>query len=158
MKYIYVPLLSLFCCCYSLTGKAQQLIAPAGGESPGATWTIGEVIGSYYQTDDCVVIQGFLSYMDLVSSVGIESDEWQEKIMIGPSPIHDNLNVSVPPSFLLSNVHIGIYSLNGTLVQRINLLKSSSNYNVSFLTSGIYVIRVTDMNGQVLATKKIMKL
>lgn len=158
MKYIYIPLLSFLGCFYTFSCKAQQLIAPAGGESPGTTWTIGDVIGGYYQTDDCVVIQGFLSYMDLVSLVGIESDESQEKISIGPSPIHDYLNVTIPPSFLLSTVHIGIYSLNGTLVKQINLLKSPSNYNVSFLTSGIYVIRVFDMDGKVLATKKIIKL
>lgn len=158
MKYIYVPLLSFLGCFYTFSCNAQQLVAPAGGESPEAAWTIGEVIGGYYQKDDCVVIQGFLSYMDLVSSVGIESGESQENVTVGPSPVHENLTVSVPPSFLLSTVHIGIYSLNGTLVKRINLLKSTSNYNVSFLTSGIYVIRFTDMNGQILATKKIMKL
>lgn len=158
MKYIFVPLLSLICCFYALSGKAQQLIAPAGGESSMATWAIGEVISGYYQTDEFSVVQGVLSYMDLVSPVGIESDEWQEKIAVWPSPVIDNLNISIPQSPSFSPVHICFYSLTGALVKQISLLKSSSTYNVSSFAPGIYNIRFTDANGKTIAIKKIIKL
>ena len=74
MKHIYVSLLSVFCCMYALPSNAQQLVATAGEDSPIATWAIGEVIGGHYQSDDCMVIQGILSYflhlLDLKTMIG----------------------------------------------------------------------------------------
>lgn len=123
MKYIFVPLLSLICCFYALSGRAQQLIAPVGGESS----------------------------MDLVSPVGLETDEWQEKIAVWPSPVIDYLNISIPQSSSFSPAHICFYSLTGVLVKQISLLKSPSAYNVSSFAPGIYNIRFTDANGKTIA-------
>lgn len=39
-----------------------------------------------------------------------------------------------------------------------NILKSPSTYNVSSLTSGIYSVKLTDINGKTVVTKKIIKL
>lgn len=156
MKHICVLLLSIICYLDSPPANAQQLIAPAGGDSPTVSWVIGEVIGGYSQTDDCTIVQGILSYIDLSLPVGIETNEWQEKTVIWPSPVSDYLNVSMPP--YSSVVYIHIYSLNGVLVKQFNLLKSPSTYNVSSLTSGIYSIKFTDISGKTIVTKKIMKL
>lgn len=156
MKHIFAPLLSIICCLYSLSANAQQLIAPSGGDSPTVSWAIGEVISGYNQTDDCIIVQGILSYIDLSLPVGIETNEWQEKTVIWPSPVNDCLNVSMPQ--YSSAVYINIYSLNGVLVKQFSLLKSPSTYNVSSLTSGIYSIKFTDMHGKTIVTKKIMKL
>ena len=94
MKHICVPL-SILGCLYASSVYAQQLVAPAGRESPAASWVIGEVVGGYYQTDDGMIVQGILSYIDLSSSVGMEEDEWQEKTMIWPSPVVEYLHPSV---------------------------------------------------------------
>lgn len=98
------------CCLYASSVYAQQLVAPAGRESPAASWVIGEVVGGYYQTDDCMIVQGILSYIDLSSSVGLETDEWQEKTVIWPSPIGDYLNISIL-RLLLWLLSVSIHSM-----------------------------------------------
>ena len=143
MKHICIPLLGILGCLYASSVYAQQLVAPAGRES-------------YYQTDDCMIVQGILSYIDLSSSVGLETDEWQEKTVIWPSPVGDYLNISIPPSASMAS--ISIYSLNGVLARQFNILKSPSTYNVSSLTSGIYSVKLTDINGKTVVIKKIIKL
>ena len=154
MKHICVPL-SILGCLYASSVCAQQLVAPAGRESPAASWVIGEVVGGYYQADDGMVVQGILSYIDLSSSVGMEEDEWQEKTMIWPSPVVDYLNISIPPSASMASINI--YSLKGILVGQFNILKSPSTYNVSFLASGIYSVQLVDINGKTVVTRKIIK-
>lgn len=156
MKHICVSLLSILGCLHAFSAYAQQLIAPAGRESPASSWVIGEVVGGYYRTDDCLIVQGILSYIDLSSSVGLETDEWQEKTVMWPSPVGDYLNVSIPPSASMAS--ISIYSLNGVLVKQFNILRSPSTYNVSSLTSGIYSVKLADINGKTVVTKKIIKL
>lgn len=154
MKHICVPL-SILGCLYASSVYTQQLVAPAGRESPAASWVIGEVVGGYYQTDDGMIVQGILSYIDLSSSVGMEEDEWQGKTMIWPSPVVDYLNISIPPSASMASINI--YSLKGILVGQFNILKSPSTYNVSFLASGIYSVQLVDINGKTVVTRKIIK-
>ena len=103
-----------------------------------------------------MIVQGILSYIDLSSSVGLETDEWQEKTVIWPSPVGDYLNISIPSSASMAS--ISIYSLNGVLARQFNILKSPSTYNVSSLTAGIYSVKLTDINGKTVVTKKIIKL
>lgn len=45
MKHICIPLLGILGCLYASSVYAQQLVAPAGRESPAASWVIGEVVG-----------------------------------------------------------------------------------------------------------------
>ncbi len=154
MKHICVPL-SILGCLYASSVCAQQLVAPAGRESPAASWVIGEVVGGYYQADDGMVVQGILSYIDFSSLVGMEEEEWQEKTMIWPSPVVDYLNISIPPSASMASINI--YSLKGIWVGQFNILKSPSTYNVSFLASGIYSVQLVDINGKTVVTRKIIK-
>ena len=154
MKHICVPL-SFLGCLYASSAYAQQLVAPAGRESPAASWVIGEVVGGYYQADDGMVVQGILSYIDFSSFVGMEEEEWQEKTMIWPSPVIDYLNISIPPSASMASINI--YSLKGILAGQFNILKSPSTYNVSFLASGIYSVQLVDINGKTVVTRKIIK-
>ena len=110
MKHICIPLLGILGCLYASSVYAQQLVAPAGRESPAVSWVIGEVVGGYYQTDDCMIVQGILSYIDLSSSVGLETDEWQEKTVIWPSPVGDYLNISIL-RLLLWLLSVSIHSM-----------------------------------------------
>lgn len=156
MKHIYTPLLSAFCCMCSLSVGAQQLVATAGEDSSIATWAIGEVISGHYQSDDCTVSQGILSYVDLISPVGIEDDEWQDGVAVWPNPVVDNINIRV--SEYSSPIQISLYSVNGTLVKQFLLSGSEDTFNLSSLVSGTYGMRLSGENGKTIVIKKIIKL
>lgn len=156
MKHIYVSLLSVFCCMYALTSNAQQLVATAGEDSPIATWAIGEVIGAHYQSDDCMVIQGILSYVSFSSLVGLEDNDWQDKTAIWPNSVSDYINVCIPQ--YNSPIQVRIYSSNGMLAKQFRLLRSKETFDLSFLAPGMYAVRLIDIDGKAVITPKIIKL
>lgn len=156
MKYIYASLLGAFCCMHTLSSNAQQLVATAGEDSPIATWAMGEVIGGYYQSDDCMVIQGILSYVSFSSLVGMEDNEWQNKTAVWPNPVSDYINVCIPQ--YKSPMQVSIYSSDGMLAKQFRLLRSKDTFDLSFLAPGMYAVRLIGIDGKAVITQKIIKL
>lgn len=79
------------------------------------------------------IIEGTLSIKELEKS----------KIQLFPNPVIDNLNIN----FLNIDVEINVYSIEGKLLFE-NLKPTTKNYrlDISFLKSGLYLLRITDKN------------
>lgn len=156
MKRIYVALLSVFFSSFNFSTHAQQLVAAAGQDSFKASWAIGEVIGGCFQTEDCFIVQGILSYADMGLTVGIEDNEERQKANIWPNPVIDYLNVFIPEYY--NSVQISIYSLVGTMVKQFQLSESKATYSLSSLSPGLYTMELTTIDGKIIENKKIIKL
>ena len=79
------------------------------------------------------IIEGTLSIKELEKS----------KIQLFPNPVIDNLNIN----FSNIDVEINVYSIEGKLLFE-NLKPTTKNYrlDISFLKSGLYLLRITDKN------------
>lgn len=93
-------------------------------------------------------------YLNNVENVGIDTLDYS-KFKIYPNPVQDILNVES-----LSNDKIksfDIYTLKGSLVKHHQTDLSLINIDVSFLSSGVYILSVTNDQGYVNRMKLIKK-
>jgi uncharacterized protein YjdB len=79
------------------------------------------------------------------------SDKDLSDVSIYPNPVEAEITISGNTSFR----SIEIYNVDGTLINRLDNVASTSSINVSELTSGVYIIRLTTANE--CATKRFVK-
>jgi hypothetical protein len=81
--------------------------------------------------------------------------QWNEtKIKIYPNPTTERLYINNNTNE--RELFIIMYDINGRIRLSTNLLEQN-NINVLQLEKGVYVVKVTDQNGEVLATERIIK-
>ena len=156
MKNSYLLLLGSALCIGSASLSAQQLVAVAGEDSPAALWALGEVIAGSYESESLKVGQGVLAYADYYGPISIEEHQEAEAVSVWPNPVHDRLNISLRQELI--PVLVSITGANGVLAGQFSLNREQEVYNLSHLAAGLYYIRLTDINVNLLATKKIIKL
>lgn len=156
MKLIPISLLSILIALCSTPLKAQQLISPAGGESPMAIWALGEVLGGSYQTKSLFVTQGVLTMDEVDNPDGIIENETSRWLRIWPNPVIDKLHLSITnQAFPLL---ITVFSSKGAAEMTQTLREEQASVPLSRLAPGSYYVRLSDNNGHVLTTQKIIKL
>lgn len=89
-------------------------------------------------------------------TLSADNFEITENTSIYPMPFNSSLNIN---SSYLGDVNISIYSIDGKIVEQIQLQKTSNilNLNTESLAAGFYVINVINASNEVLLTKKIIK-
>ncbi|MCZ6594317.1 MAG: M14 family zinc carboxypeptidase [Bacteroidetes bacterium] len=88
-----------------------------------------------------IVEEGILSTNDLVNS----------QFVVYPNPVQDLLNITTP----LENYTIELYTIHGQLVHRTENNNGSQMLDYSYLSSGIYLLRLT--SAEVSQTLRIVK-
>lgn len=87
--------------------------------------------------------------MRLIKDAPLSTNDFDKsKVSVYPNPVKDELNIETE-----YNVEtVQVFDLTGKTVLT---LKGSSNLNVSQLTNGVYILRVTTDNG--VLTQKLVK-
>ena len=153
MKTIFITLLFLV---FTTSSIKAQTIEKFSIDSGGAftivgdiqiLYTIGEVNIQELSTESIGVSEGFINYSksNTLSIGGLDSKKLD--FNIHPNPVIDILNIS-------TNLKIIQLSLFDILGKQILVLKGSKYMNVSYLNSGVYVLKVKTEAGNL--TEKIV--
>lgn len=156
MKNIYAFILGSALCIYGSSLKAQQLIAVGGEDTPTAIWALGEVINGSYQSLNLRVDQGILAFEINSETVSIAENEEPGTISLWPNPVQNTMNISVKEEVFPAYIHL--FNMDGIAIEQFSLYQQQETYNISHLTPGIYYIKLTDNNGNLIVIKKIIKL
>jgi len=153
MKAIFITLLFLV---FTNSSIKAQTIEKFSIDSGGAStivgdiqilYTIGEVNIQELSTESIGVSEGFINYSESNTlSIG-DLDSKKLDFIIYPNPVVDILNIS-------TNLKIIQLSLFDILGKQILVLKDSKYINVSYLNSGVYVLKVKTEAGNL--TEKIV--
>ena len=129
---------------------AQQIISTDGGtitssDKSTLAYTIGEPIAGHVG-NQMTINQGFLNNSaDLVSSNFNLALLGQVEIF--PNPATDNLNITMQES---KETRASILDLNGRILMNSKALHKQSQFKVTHLTSGTYLLLLTNETGSAL--------
>jgi hypothetical protein len=87
-----------------------------------------------------------------VSPSSVEGIELSESILAFPNPSSNVLTISELPAMAF----LHLFSINGEEVLIVKLDKGTSNIDVSALKPGTYLLKIMDMNGKLLTSKKVV--
>lgn len=99
-------------------------------------------------TTDCASV-----FVDLLF-VSINENSGNDLINIFPNPIKETLTIEIEKPI---NGIVFIYNTIGQKILTTEINKSNSTLALSNIQKGIYFIKITDINGNLLITKKILK-
>ena len=138
----------------------QQVVANSGGEGLSAgtnlQWTLGECVT---QTSNVVagtqITQGFQQPSYDVQTL-IEDPGLSFTLDVFPMPASDFLTIKVGSGGLL-NLTAVFYDLNGKIVVQQDLSPGENRIDMHLLPAAQYILNVSDSNGKVLKSSKIVK-
>ncbi|MHA3788486.1 family 16 glycosylhydrolase [Flavobacterium hauense] len=84
----------------------------------------------------------------------IEIDEGALKISITPNPVIDNMTINNPKIIF---EEFSLFDMNGNEILKDKLTEEVYNLNISFLSSGVYIMEFRNLKSQQTITKKIIK-
>jgi len=105
--------------------------------------------------DDAGTIAGYIDEIQILDAnpLSTSSFEWEKNISIFPNPAQSSFTITTRNNVEIENV--SVYTLLGKQVQNLTRI-NSSEYDISNLASGVYVVRMLDSSGGV-ASKKLIK-
>jgi hypothetical protein len=156
--------LSLLCLvffCALLHGQtlSPDIISTSGNydQGPGMSlsWTVGEIMTETLNGSGCMLTSGFQPYLVGIVNV-IQYSKTDFDLNIFPVPASHFLTVQTGAS-LQGQLNLDLLDLNGKrmMVKRID--KGSNSIDLSFLQSAEYVLQITDEEGNLIRSVKIIK-
>lgn len=120
-------------------------------------WILGENNIETINQQNEIYTQGFLQ-PNISSRLEIQNYLLDFDIIISPNPVNSIFNIYINEK-VDSQLLISLYDINGKLIKKISSFNNDTilEINVIELSSGIYVLKVTDTEGSFLETHKIIK-
>jgi len=119
-------------------------------------WTIGEPIVETVENSAIILNQGFHQSVFNSTSLSINQEN-NLGLVIWPNPVNNELNISLDTN-LNSKLNLNLYEVSGRFINQasVNTIESNISIDVTNLSSGIYVLHISDSNGFI-KTHKIIK-
>ncbi len=144
--------------------KNVSVIATAGGTSKGSNvileWTVGEPVVETVSNGAAVYTQGFHQPILQVQRWKNENDVAiiKSSIRVYPNPTAAVVNIQLEKSLKVP-LHIALIDMTGKTLfnNTVNAGALSQKINVSRLSQGAYLLRITDAKGTVQEEYKIIK-
>lgn len=161
IKYLIMPLLSLFLFCASFGQSVKpEVVASSGDYYQNAdtklSWTLGECVSETFTNTDNILTQGFqqCSFIVAVVEENMKPDQF---INIYPNPASDIIHLERSDNFNTS-LSIIIYDNQGK--ELLNEKYDSSKISISLkqFSSNIFFIKVATLKEGIIKTFKIMKV
>jgi hypothetical protein len=152
----------------SLSGNSQKLspsvISSQGGfdKSEGfiLEWTLGENFVETVSLHSQIYTQGFLQPVrkNILEKNQVQKPVFPYDITIYPNPVSSLLNVYVKAG-QNPKLRIRMFDVTGKFIRPITFYLNSNHiaFDVSYLPSGIYIMKITDPVGPTIETFRIVK-
>jgi hypothetical protein len=156
-----LPLLCLVFFCASLHGQtlSPDVISTSGnydqGSSISLSWTLGEIMTETLNGAGCILGNGFQPSLAGIVTVIYDSKPDYE-LNIFPVPSSHFINVYIGAS-MQSYLNMDLFDLNGKSLITKQLDKGSNSIDLTFLQSAEYILQVTDQEGNLIRSVKIIK-
>ncbi|MBN1417107.1 MAG: T9SS type A sorting domain-containing protein [Bacteroidales bacterium] len=151
----------LLVCGISVTVSAQQqVVANAGGEGSAAginlQWTLGECVTKTSETiAETQLTQGFQQPSYEVETI-IEDPTLSFALEVFPVPASDFLTIRAGAGGLPGLLAV-VYDLNGKIIIQQDLYAGENQIDMKPFPAAQYVLNITDSNGKLLKSIKIVK-
>ena len=123
-------------------------------------WTLGEPFVETVASNKNILTQGFhQSFSSNTSTLAINPiPESLFKSVVYPNPVNSLLNINLTTSEE-SKFKISLYEITGRFIKQssVNTKNSSITINVTDLSSGMYILQISNANGSLIETHKIIK-
>lgn len=126
-----------------IEGETQQQFTPEVSGSYACIITLGECI----DTTECEYVS---------AGVGISENSTTD-ITLYPNPTTGIVTVQLAPKTLSLNPEIQMFDIYGRRLQIIPVKAETTPIDLSLYTNGIYLLKVADRTGRVLAVQKVVK-
>lgn len=134
----------------------QELVATSGDHFTNGniqlSWSIGEVVIETVSNSTNTLTQGF--HQTNLSIVGIENFTLNIEMDVYPNPTQDILTIKIP-NYL--NTKYELYDLNGKLLSQNQINGELTNVNLNNLSTGNYLLKVSEILTKETKTFKIIK-
>lgn len=145
---------------------ASQPVGSIGREQATATirhflvsWMLSEFSGNAVASDNLantalhpITVSEFLNDCSTLSTAALENDAMLNE-QVYPNPFNGEIRIEN----ISQDVNIAIYNTVGSLVYQDENFAKNTTINLNGLIAGMYYLYITDSNGNVLITKKMVK-
>jgi len=144
-----------------LTGlQAQNAIPASGGNASGSggssSYSVGQIVYTTNTGTNGSSAQGVQQPYEISVITGLEEAlDISLEIMVYPNPATDFIKLKIE-NYEVENLRYRLYDINASLLQDSKIEGQETNIVMSYYSSGIYFLKVTD-NIKVIKTFKIIK-
>lgn len=103
-------------------------------------------------TDNETSFTRFLTFIAYKSPTGVTITKADKKISMWPNPATENLNISFSPEAGIR--YAAVYNTIGKVVGQYRIQGNSAKLDVSNLPAGVYMLRLSNGQGQMVSTKR----
>ncbi len=138
--------------------EAQQTIIPAGNNAQSATGSVSYSVGQIFyesQTSATGKVNPGVQQPYEIFTLATNENAAQSNISVYPNPVKDFLTVDFN-SEKLDNSSYQLFDATGKVINKGNLKSVKSQISASNLSTGMYILRITNA-GKLVKTFKIIK-
>lgn len=138
--------------------EAQQTIIPAGNNAQSATGSVSYSVGQIFyesQTSATGKVNPGVQQPYEIFTLASNENTAQSNISVYPNPVKDFLTVDFN-SEKLDNSSYQLFDATGKVINKGNLKSVKSQISASNLSTGMYILRITNA-GKLVKTFKIIK-
>lgn len=160
MKYLLKLLIAVCILTSGIFVHAQNAIPATGGNASGAggtsSYTIGQVFYRTISETSGTITQGVQQPYEILVVTSVEKAlEIILECSVYPNPATEFLTLRVK-NYDKENLTYRLYDIKGTLIENTRILDNDTQISMVNLTSGTYLLKITD-NKKEVKTFKIIK-
>ena len=162
-KLIPFSIVILFIATQSFGQKAElSLISTTGGylktDNINLSWSLGEIVTETFSSNDIFLTQGFQQPDDFSTSIKTLKKE-SLSIQVYPNPSSTHFFIELPKSKYQSNKYkVHIYDAHGKIIMVKTIDQQLNNIDMQNWLSGIYFIKITNIDSEVNKTIVLQKI
>lgn len=139
-------------------GVSPEVFASAGGcgnNSQGSlSWTIGESVVSTESSTNCYLTQGF-QQPPAITVTAVNNLPEKNLVKVYPNPVSSSVYVQGTGN---GTLQIQLMDMNGKLIMSKLLSSSENQLDLTSYASGVYLLKVYDLQNQLIESLKIEKV
>lgn len=139
--------------------QAQETVAATGGEAAGSggssSYSVGQITYTTETGTNGSVAKGVQQPLEISIVTGIEATNINLQLSVYPNPTTAYLTLSATDTEL-NDLKFGLYNLRGKLIEQDQLRNQNTQISMRDLSSGTYLLKVSD-NTKTIKTFKIIR-
>jgi len=139
-----------------------KVVSAQGGfdaiDSMTLEWTLGEPFVETLESSKNILTQGFHQSFDNAFALGVSVVHSEFKSTIFPNPVDNLLNIRLN-STENSRLNASLYEMTGRFIKQTSVNATNSNIaiNVADLSSGTYILKLSNSDNSIMELHKIIK-